>query len=146
MEEAFIQRLEQSFNLLAPRGPELMDRFYAHLFSKHPAVRKMFPRDMSGQKNKLLAALVLVVQNLRNPEVLQPVLIEMGGRHVGYGTEPEHYPIVRDTLVGVMKDMAGSQWNDQLTSDWTGALDFIASVMLEGHKTEVANSGQQAAA
>ena len=38
MEEARIQRLEQSFNLIAPRGPELVDRFYAHLFSKHPEV------------------------------------------------------------------------------------------------------------
>lgn len=134
MEEALIQRLEQSFNMLAPRGPELMDRFYAHLFSKHPAVRKMFPRDMSGQKNKLLAALVLVVQNLRKPETLQPVLIEMGGRHVGYGTEPEHYPIVRDTLVQVMADMAGEKWSAQLTADWTAALSVVAGIMMEGHK------------
>lgn len=134
MDEALIKRLEDSFKMLAPRGPELMDRFYAHLFSKHPALRKMFPRDMSGQKNKLLAALVLVVQNLRNPEALQPVLIEMGGRHAGYGTEPEHYPIVRDTLVQVMADMAGDKWSARLTGDWTAALSVVAGIMMEGHK------------
>lgn len=136
MEEALIQRLEQSFNLVAPRGPELMDRFYAHLFSKHPAVRKMFPKDMSGQKNKLLASLVLVIQNLRNPEKLQPALIEMGRRHVAYGTEPQHYPAVRDTLVQVMADMAGKKWSDQLTADWTAALSVVAAIMLEGQKIE----------
>jgi hemoglobin-like flavoprotein len=135
MEEAFIQRLEKSFNLLAPRGPELVDRFYAHLFSRHPEVRPLFPQDMAGQKQKLLASLVLVVQNLRRPEKLRQPLLEMGGRHAGYRVTPEQYPVVRDTLVTVMSEMAGPAWNSQLTQDWKAAVDFVASVMIEGHKT-----------
>lgn len=134
MDQSMIERLEQSFKLLAPRGPELVDRFYAHLFSKHPAVRPMFPDDMSEQKKKLLASLVLVIENIRNTEKLAQPLKDMGSRHVGYGTQPEHYPVVRDTLVSVMADMAGEAWNEQLSSDWNGALDFVASVMLEGAK------------
>ncbi len=127
-----IERLETSFNLLAPRGPELMDRFYAHLFSKHPALRPMFPADMAEQKKKLLASLVLVMENIRNAQKLEQPLHDMGQRHVGYGARPEHYPVVRDTLVSVMADMAGEAWDDQLSSDWNQALDFVASVMLEG--------------
>lgn len=145
MDNAVIERLEASFNLLAPRGEELVDRFYANLFAKNPQVRPMFSDDMAEQKKKLLAAIVLVIQNIRTPEKLADPLKKLGAKHVQYKTQPEHYPIVRDTLVGVMKDMAGSQWNDQLTSDWTGALDFVASVMLEGHKAEVANPAQKAA-
>ena len=145
MDNAVIERLEASFNLLAPRGEELVERFYANLFAKHPQVRPMFPSEMAEQKKKLLASLVLVMQNLRKPENLADPLKKLGAKHVHYKTQPEHYPVVRDTLVGVMKDMAGSQWNDQLTSDWSGALDFIASVMLEGHKAEVASPGRQAA-
>ena len=138
MEEARIQRLEQSFNLIAPRGPELVDHFYAHLFSKNPAVRSMFPQDMNDQKKKLLASLVLVIQNIRKPEALRQPLLDMGSRHAGYGTEPEHYPIVRDTLIGVMSDMAGDKWNNQLTEDWTAALNFVAGVMVEGQKLHAA--------
>ena len=67
-------------------------------------------------------------------EKLEKPLAEMGRRHVGYGAEPEHYPVVRDTLVSVMADMAGYAWNDQLTNDWSGALDFVASAMLAGAK------------
>lgn len=134
MNEEMIDRLEKSFNLLAPRGPELVDRFYAHLFSRHPALRPMFPDDMSGQKKKLLASLVLVIENIRATEKLEKPLAEMGRRHVGYGAEAEHYPVVRDTLVSVMADMAGEAWSDQLSDDWAGALDFVASVMLEGAK------------
>ncbi len=93
----------------------------------------MFPPDMSEQKKKLLASLVLVIENLRSTEKLAEPLRKLGGRHVAFGTQPEHYPIVRDTLVGVMSEMAGEHWNDQLTADWSGALDFVSSVMLEGH-------------
>ncbi len=134
MEQAMIERLESSFNLLAPRGPELVDRFYAHLFSENPGLRPMFPSDMGDQKKKLLASLVLVIENIRNTEKLGQPLHDLGARHVGFGTAPEHYPVVRDTLISVMADMAGEAWNDQLTQDWNGALDFVSSVMLEGAK------------
>ena len=137
MEQAMIERLESSFNLLAPRGPELVDRFYAHLFSKHPALRPMFPSDMGEQKKKLLASLVLVIENIRNTEKLGQPLQDLGVRHVGFGTQAEHYPVVRDTLVSVMAEMAGEAWNDQLTQDWNGALDFVSSVMLEGAESAV---------
>ncbi len=134
MEQAMIERLESSFNLLAPRGPELVDRFYAHLFSKHPALRPMFPSDMGEQKKKLLGSLALVIENIRKTEKLEQPLMDMGERHVGYGTEAAHYAVVCDTLVSVMAEMAGEAWNDQLTQDWNGALDFVASVTLDGAK------------
>lgn len=136
MDDTLIQRLESSFKLLAPRGPELVDHFYAHLFSKNPSLRPLFPRDMSSQKQKLLASIVLVINNLRKPESLRHPLVDLGRRHVAYQTKPDHYPVVRDTLVGVMKDMAGAAWNQQLTDDWTSALNVVASIMLEGHKIE----------
>ena len=134
MDNGRLDRLETSFQLLAPRGPELVDRFYAHLFSENPGVRPMFPKDMSGQKKKLLASLVLIIQNIRKTEALIEPLKEMVRRHVEYGTQPAHYPIVRDSLIGVMQDMAGSAWNQQLTEDWTAALNLVAGVMLEGAK------------
>lgn len=144
MDNATIERLESSFKLLAPRGEELVDQFYSRLFAENPSVRPMFPESMADQKKMLLAALVLVVKNLRNPEKLSEPLKKMGGRHEGYGTKAEHYPIVRDVLVYVMAEMAGSKWNDQLTEDWTNALDFVASIMIEGQK-EVQNGTRQAA-
>ncbi len=146
MDSAVIERLEASFNLLAPRAEELVERFYTTLFANNPTVRPMFPDNLAEQKKKLLASIVLVVQNLRTPEKLAEPLKKLGGRHFKYNTKPEHYPVVRDTLVSVMAEMAGEHWNDQLNSDWSGALDFVASVMLEGHNAEVAASSRSAAA
>ncbi len=136
MDQNTVELLEKSFNLLAPRGPELVDRFYAHLFSKNPQVRPLFPTDLADQKKKLLASIQLVIANIRTPDSLHEPLMDMGRRHVYYKTEPAHYPVVRDTLISVMSDMAGSAWNDDFQTAWTDALNLIAGIMIEGHKAE----------
>ena len=41
-----LQALETSFDLVAPRGDELMDEFYSRLFAAAPAVQPLFPDDM----------------------------------------------------------------------------------------------------
>ena len=134
MDEKFIRRIEDSFNLLAPRGEELVDRFYANLFARYPELRPLFSPDMKNQKGKLLASLVLVVKNLRNPETLRSAMLDLEARHEQTGTRHEHYPVVRDTLLDVMGQMAGDAWTNQLDSDWAAAIDFAASVMIEGQK------------
>ena len=138
MDASNITRLETSFNLLAPRGPELIDRFYATLLSRYPEVRTLFPQDMKLQKMKLLSALVLVVESLRRPAQLNEVLLDMGKRHVAYGVKEEHYPYVRDTLLEVMREMAGKAWTPQLEKDWTDALNLVAETMLVG-ASEITN-------
>ena len=37
-----LDALETSFDLVAPRGDELMDEFYARLFAAAPAVKPLF--------------------------------------------------------------------------------------------------------
>jgi hemoglobin-like flavoprotein len=73
-----LEALETSFDLVAPRGDQLMDEFYARLFAAAPAVRPLFPDDMRRQKTMLLGALVLLRKSLR----------ELGARHVAYGASP----------------------------------------------------------
>lgn len=37
-----IELLESSFNLVAPKGEALVNRFYERLFKKYPSVKPMF--------------------------------------------------------------------------------------------------------
>lgn len=134
MDAETTDRLEKSFYALAHRGQELMDRFYALLFARHPQLRKMFPPNMLDQKDMYLAMLVRIVKGFRRPEALRQPLLELGRRHGDYGAQPQHYVLVRDTLIEVMSAMAGSAWNDALTRDWTFAMDFVSMVMLDGQR------------
>ena len=52
-----LHSLESSFDLVAPRGDELMDVFYGRLFAAAPAVRPLFAgTDLKRQKGMLLGA------------------------------------------------------------------------------------------
>ena len=130
--EEQLTRLGSSYQLVEPKLDEVVADFYTRLFDAAPSVRSMFPQDMSGQQNHLASAIKLVAQNVGNIENLADPLREMGARHVGYGAQEEHYPIVRDTLVGSLAHIAGSAWNEDLTDDWTQALNAVAGYMIEG--------------
>ncbi len=136
-----VETLETSFNLLAPRGEELVRRFYDELFIRAPAVRPMFDNTTPvEQQKKLLAALKLVIENVRNPEALAPVLTAMGVRHQGYGALAEHYPVVASALIDTMKEMAGDGWNDTTDIAWNKALDVIGKVMLDAYTDVTTNT------
>jgi methyl-accepting chemotaxis protein len=127
-----LQALETSFDLVAPRGDQLMDEFYARLFAAAPAVRPLFPDDMQRQKTMLLGALVLLRKSLRNLDAIVPKLRELGARHVAYGARPEHYPIVGAALIASMAAIAGDEWRPEHESAWSGAFEIVAATMIEG--------------
>jgi methyl-accepting chemotaxis protein len=130
-----LDALETSFDLVAPRGDELMDEFYSRLFAAAPAVRPLFPDDMKGQKTMLLGALVLLRKSLRNLDPIVPKLRELGARHVAYGARPEHYPVVGATLIASMAAIAGDDWKPEYEHAWSAAFDIVAGAMLEGARS-----------
>jgi hemoglobin-like flavoprotein len=125
--------LETSFDLVAPRGGELVETFYANLFAAAPAVEPLFAEaDLTQQKAKLLGTLVLLRKSLRNLDAIVPKLRDMGARHVAYGARPEHYPVVGNVLIAAMADIAGDGWRPEYTDAWTTAYGVVAGAMLAG--------------
>ncbi|WP_455221192.1 chemotaxis protein CheW [Kaarinaea lacus] len=123
--------LEASFSKLAPRGEELVHRFYEELFARYPDVQPLFAHlSMKEQETKLLAALKLVVGNLRNPAQLTETLQNLGKRHKGYGANASLYQAVGNTLIDVLKEVSGSHWTEEVNQAWTNALHSIANTML----------------
>jgi hemoglobin-like flavoprotein len=128
-----LEALESSFDLIAPRGDELMDSFYAGLFAAAPSVEPLFAgTDLKRQKTMLLGTLVLLRKSLRDLEAIVPKLRELGARHVAYGAEPAHYPVVGEVLIAAMAEVAGPAWNDEYEQAWTEAFTIVAGAMLEG--------------
>ena len=124
--------LETSFDLVAPRGDDLMDEFYSRLFAAAPAVKPLFPADMKRQKVMLLGALVLLRKSLRDLDAIVPKLRELGARHVAYGAQPEHYPVVGTALIASMAAIAGDAWTVEYEAAWAEAFEIVAATMIEG--------------
>jgi hemoglobin-like flavoprotein len=128
-----LEALETSFDIVAPRGDDLMDVFYARLFDAAPAVRPLFAStDLRRQKAMLLGALVLVRKSLRDLDAILPALHKLGARHVRYGARAEHYPVVAAVLIASMAEIAGPAWRPRHEQAWAAALGVVAGAMLEG--------------
>lgn len=128
-----VELLESSFNLVAPKAEALVTRFYERLFKKYPSVKPMFKNaSMKEQKKKLLASLVLVIQNLRHPDKLTAALQQLGARHIAYGTKPAHYDAVGENLLAVLGEFAGTAWTPAVKQAWTDAYGAIKTIMLAG--------------
>jgi methyl-accepting chemotaxis protein len=128
-----LETLKTSFDLIAPRGEELVDIFNARLFEAAPAVEPLFAHtDLRKQKAMLLATLVLLRKSLRDLEAIAPKLRQLGARHVAYGARPEHYPVVAAVMLESMAEIAGQAWTADIAAAWAGALGLVATAMLEG--------------
>jgi hemoglobin-like flavoprotein len=128
-----VETLEESFDLVAPQGDELMRVFYDNLFEAAPAVRPLFAGvDMERQRQALLNMLLVLRESLRDLDDIVPDLEELGARHVEYGAQPEHYPVVGEVLIGAMAQVAGDAWKPEYSAAWQEAYPIVQDVMLSG--------------
>lgn len=108
----------------------LGDLFYTKLFTDHPGLRKMFPKDMNEQNKKLIDMITVIVggwdwQNGPSQDVIQ-----MGKRHIQYGVKPTHYDMVGQSLIWTLAQGMGSDWTDELQSAWLACYKSLSSAML----------------
>ena len=128
-----VELLEQSFEGIKPHADAFVNSFYENLFTAYPEAKPLFANThMAEQKTKLLGSLVLVVENLRTPEVLNDTLKGLGARHVKYGALPEHYPLVGNALLTTFEQYLGEQWTPEVKQAWIDAYSVISEIMLDG--------------
>jgi hemoglobin-like flavoprotein len=124
-----ITLVQQSFEKVAALGDKAAELFYEELFAIDPSLRKMFTGDMAAQRQKLLAALALVVRSLQSPEkILNPVK-QLAVKHVGYGVLPMHYTFVGNALLRTLKKGLGADFTPELCDAWVEAFRMLAKIM-----------------
>jgi len=128
-----VEVLEQSFEQIKPRATQFVASFYENLFTHYPETQALFANtNMAKQQDHLLSTLILVIDNLRNPEELRETLKAMGARHLRYGTLKEHYPVVGTELLKTFESYLGDAWTPEVKQAWIEAYEAIAQEMLEG--------------
>jgi len=129
-----IALLESSFKMIAPQAEEFVDAFYAKLFELYPHTRGFFAAtDMTLQRKKLVSALVLVIENLRNPQALGSALTALGRKHQSYSIGAAHYPMAGDALLKTFSAFLGEAWKPEVENAWVQAYAAITRAMLSGY-------------
>ena len=125
-----IKLVQQSFAKVAPISEQAAVMFYDRLFEIAPAVRAMFPHDMTEQRRKLMATLAIVVNGLPNLESVLPAAASLATRHVAYGAKAEHYPVVGSALLWTLEKGLGAGWTKDVADAWTAAYDMLSGFMI----------------
>ena len=112
--------------------------FYADLFLRAPDLRRIFPREMGPQQDKLNDMIATLVRESHRGESLSGPLRNMAIRHVAYGARPEHFPFLRDALVHALRTQIPGGLVQAEVEAWIAGFDWVAGQMIPAMEAELA--------
>ncbi|MDH6108645.1 NAD(P)H-flavin reductase/hemoglobin-like flavoprotein [Kitasatospora sp. MAP12-15] len=124
-----IALIRASVAAVEPYAAELPRFFYATLFDRYPQVRELFPVQMDVQHDRLLRALLLIVELVDDPENLVTFCTNLGRDHRKFGTLSGHYAAVGECLLATLGHYAGEAWTGEVAGAWSRAYNAAAQAM-----------------
>ncbi len=131
MNDRQITLVQESFARVAPIAPAAAGIFYARLFEIAPEVRPMFKGDMTAQGKKLMTMLGIVVNGLRDLDLIVPAAQKLARGHLAYGVRAEHYAPVGQALIETLEQGRGDAFTPQTREAWQAAYAVLSGVMIE---------------
>jgi hemoglobin-like flavoprotein/ferredoxin-NADP reductase len=122
--------IEASLGVVAPVASQLVAYFYECLFAEQPRLRGLFPDDMTDQRERLLTAVLALVQDASDPDSLVERLKQLGRDHRKFGARPAHYASVGKALVAALSTFAGDAWTPAIEQAWLARYTVAATAML----------------
>ncbi|WP_443111206.1 globin domain-containing protein [Amycolatopsis sp. CB00013] len=129
--------IRESFAAVETKSEELSQYFYGALFAVSPDARALFPINMATQRNRLLRALVYVVQMVDRPDELATFLSQLGRDHRKFDVLGRHYDAVGVALIAALKRFLKDDWTPEVEDAWVTAYGVISKSMREAAGKEV---------
>lgn len=130
MTPAQIQLVKKSWRSLRFVAPEVVaDAFYSKLFFDHPELRRLFPKQMDQQYDKLIDMLSSIVTRLDIAGEFQPEIAALGRRHEGYGVQAKHYEMIGQALLWTLEKGLGDDWNEETAAAWNACYSWMVEQM-----------------
>jgi len=135
-----IQLVKKSWSPFRRIDPKLVgDVFYSRLFMEYPGLRRLFPKDMEEQYQKLLAMVNLIVGRLNDPDNLIEDIGALAQRHVSYGVKAEHYTAVGNALLWTLEQGMGKEWVPEVREAWVACYTILSDTMIHASYPKIRN-------
>lgn len=128
---AMVKLVRDTWRMVEPYLPEIAEYFYSMLFTLAPETRDAFPINMEVQRDRLVRALLHIIQLVDRPEDLAPFLHHLGTDHRKFGVAPQHYEALGTSLLAALKAHLGEAWTPEVERAWAEAYTIIARAMQE---------------
>ncbi len=129
--------VQDSFKTIATIADDAAILLYQKLFELDPALRPMFPGDMTEQRKKLMQMITAAVKGLDRLEQLVPVVQDLGRRHAGYGVAESHYDTVGAALLWTLEAGLGKTFTAEMKEAWTAVYVLLATTMKDAARQAV---------
>lgn len=123
-----IRLIVESYELISV-GRRFARNFYARLFEIAPALRVLFPDDMSVQVRKLSEMLATLVGKLDQPRELALILDALGSRHRDYGVTHQHFAPLGRALFDTLESELGPRFDETTRRAWIALYALASSWM-----------------
>lgn len=131
MKESDVILIKRSWRIFREMDPAVIgDAFYSKLFSYNHSLRKMFPRNMSQQYQKLMDMINTIIARLDRLDELNDEISAMARRHVQYGVRPAHYKLVGNALLWTLKQGLGHDWTPDVENAWSKCYALLSGAMI----------------
>lgn len=133
--------LTEALGWLKPHGNAAMHLFYERLFAAAPELRQLFPERIEEQEEKLLSAIVALLQLFKagdeEMEKLDSALARYGRSHTRFDPAAtlEEYAAVKGVLFGVLSEMLGDRLTARHAAALVRAYEYAAGRMLISQAT-----------
>ena len=130
-----IKAVKESWALLDPVSDQAAELFYTNLFARNPGMRMLFTEALDVQGLRLMRMFDTAVQRLESPEILAPLLQELGERHLDYGVTAEHFTAYGEALLRTLAQGLGTAFTPDVGDAWRAVFGDIRSLMLSSRSS-----------
>ncbi|MBC2873747.1 flavohemoprotein [Streptomyces sp. TYQ1024] len=132
--------IRRTLTEIEPIADTVVSHFYALLFLHHPPLRDLFPPAMDAQRDRLFKALLTAARYVDDAAALTAYLSPLGRGHRKYGTRPEHYPAVGESLIGALARYAPRTWGPAAEAAWVRVYTVISQTMIDAAAEDEPNA------
>lgn len=134
-----IALVQSSWEKVVPIKEDAARLFYGRLFEMDPSLRSYFKEDIEEQGRKLMTIITTVVRGLKNLDVLEETVWQLGRRHRAYNIQEPHYGTVAQALLWTLEQGLGAAFTADVKAAWVEAYTVLSGVMLAGAKSPEAS-------
>ena len=118
-----------SFGSLQNHTERIAGLMYAKLFELEPKSQVLFRGDIKEQGQKLMRMLHIAIDDIDQPELLQPKLYTLGMIHHSYGIESQQYVSFGEALIHALHMVLGKEFTPEIEEAWRAAYRYLAATM-----------------
>jgi hemoglobin-like flavoprotein len=135
MSQPLLTLQESLHKILESPKQELGAAFYERLFQRCPHARPFFANvDLEVQANTLVNVLHIIVSHASHRYPATTAYLKfLGNKHQNRQIPLDLYTHFADSLLDVLAEFHGDQWNDTLAAKWREALTITIAAMLPGY-------------